>query len=248
MSDKVVDIFFKKIKKYLISFLGFIFPTRIIATFFGMGYLPDWQHHWTAFFSIPLVGLVVYFTVGFSSTMVEINTVVLFFSLVLLILGLVGIYIFQKTVFSDNKYEVTIHVAFGQILMIGLSIPAIIQITNRIFAFNTVVCTRFMHCADWFFQSATYFAGMLVPYFIFRLADITKPWPSFWIERDYHNAISNMAEGFFNAIYAAIFIYLLAFILFDLKVVQVIAYFDILYQYIVHDIKSIYEYRLGSGT
>jgi phosphatidylglycerophosphatase A len=245
MFDKIKRIFLTKVKKYFFSVLGFIFPARLIATFFGIGYLPDWQHHWTAFFVIPLVGLIIHFTIGFSSTMIEIAYLMLLIAIIMFIIGVIAIFIFQKTVFSENKYEVTIHVAFGQVLMIALSMPAIIQITSKIFVFNTFVCEKFMHCASWFFFSSTYFAGMLVPYFIFRLVDITKPWPSYWIERDYHNPISNMIEGLFNAIYATIFIYLLAFILFDLNVIQVMEFYEMLYQYVLYDINSIYEHKLA---
>ena len=63
--------FLINLKKFAISFLSFIFPSRLIATFFGIGYLPDWQSHWTAFFSIPLVCIVVHFTVGFGSSVLN---------------------------------------------------------------------------------------------------------------------------------------------------------------------------------
>jgi hypothetical protein len=152
-------------------------------------------------------------------------------SFVFLVLGLLGIYAFQKLIYSDNKYEVTIHVAFGQTLMIALSMPAILHVMNKIFIFNTGVCENFMHCANWFLYFATYLGAMLAPYFAFRLIDILKPWPSYFIERDYHNALSNMLEGFCNAIYASFIFYMFSFILLDLKVLTVIQFYQSLLLY-----------------
>ena len=137
MENNFNKFFLINLKKFAISFLSFIFPSRLIATFFGIGYLPDWQSHWTAFFSIPLVCIIVHFTVGFGSSVFAISYTIFLCSIALLLVGLLGIYVFQKTVFSENRYEVTIHVAFGQLLMISLSAPAILQITNKIFTFNT---------------------------------------------------------------------------------------------------------------
>ncbi|KYH12354.1 phosphatidylglycerophosphatase A [Neorickettsia sp. 179522] len=205
--------------------VGAIVPSRMITTFFWIGYLPEWQSHWTAFFSIPLALLVLYFTVGFSVPAVLAAQVLLIFSLVLLFFGLIGIYLFQKTVFSESRYEITIHVAFGQCLMLALSVPAVIKTLTQIFLFNSFICAHFLNCAEWFLRCSTYFITTLVPYFVFRLIDIVKPWPSYWIERDYNNAFSNMIEGFCNAIYASALFYALNFILFNLLLVDVVEFY-----------------------
>lgn len=202
-----------------------IIPSRVLATFFWIGYLPEWQNHWTAFFTIPLVLLVLYFSVGFSVYAVVWAQVLLLLSLFILLVGLVGIYLFQKTVFSENRYEVTVHVAFGQCLMLALSVPAINQTLIQVFSFDSFVCAHFLNCADWFLKYSTYFVTGLVPYFIYRLVDIIKPWPSYWIERDYHNALSNMLEGFFNAVYASMIFYMLNFMLFNLLLIDVVEFY-----------------------
>ena len=218
---KIKEIVIKNLKKYFLLFITFIFPERMITTFFGLGYLPDWQNHWTGFFVIPFVGLVIHFTVGFASSITTIIFVLFIVSILLFFIGMLSIHLFQK--FNRyTKYEITIHVAFGQTMMIFLSVPAILQFINKIFAFNGIVCNQFLFCANWFFYTATYFAGMLVPYFIFRLVDILKPWPSYIIDRDHDHYLSYMFEGLFNAIYASMLIYLLAFLLLDLNVMVVI--------------------------
>ncbi|WP_232215006.1 phosphatidylglycerophosphatase A [Neorickettsia helminthoeca] len=224
LSSHIKEVLVLSFPGFLKKLVDIIIPSRMIATFFWIGYLPEWQSHWAAFFTIPLVSLIVYFTVGFSS-LVSIAQVLLITSAALLLLGLLGIYTFQKTIFSENRYEVTIHVVFGQCLMLALSVPPVTQIVAQVFLFNSFLCDRFLNCAGWFLRVSTYFVAGLIPYFTFRLIDIVKPWPSCWIERDYHNAVSNMFEGFCNAVYATLLLYLVTFMVFDLLLIDVVEFY-----------------------
>lgn len=230
--EHVKSVVLKNSKKYLLAFLLFIFPERMITTFFGLGYLPDWQNHWTAFFAIPFIALVTYFTVGFNASLIVITFVLLAISFIFCFSGMLAIYLFHKF-HRYTKYEINIHIAFGQTFMIFLSVPAIVSFVNFIAHFNRTVCTQFLFCADWFFYTATYFAAMLVPYFIFRLVDILKPWPAYIIDRDYDRSDLYMLEGFTNALYAAFLIYLLAFLLLDLDMITVINFYNALLFYML---------------
>lgn len=205
------------------------FPVKVVVTFFGIGYLPEWQDHWSTFFGIVLAIIILHFCVGIDSDLLNITEELFLFSAILCVMSFISIYLFKKKN-KDARYEVTIHLVFGQILTIALSIPCVMIFQQKVRAFDTVLCRDFIYCSSWFLNVIIYLPTLLFPYFVFQLANWWKPWPSYVLDKNYNNATGNTLLGFFNAIYATIFMYLISFVLLDLDLVSVIRFYDSLYR------------------
>ncbi len=49
-------------------------------------------------------------------------------------------------------------------------------------------------------------AGVALAFMVFRLLDITKPWPASWIDRKVHGALGVMSDDLVAGIYAALLV------------------------------------------
>jgi phosphatidylglycerophosphatase A len=52
------------------------------------------------------------------------------------------------------------------------------------------------------------FLGVTVAFLLFRLLDITKPWPACWIDRRMHGALGVMTDDLVAGIYAALLVFM----------------------------------------
>ena len=232
--NKLVDSIRYTVDK-AISFI----PVKVFTSFLGFGHLPVWQNHWTAFFAIVIFGIALELSIGIESVIIEIGTWLFFASLGLLIIGLFSITILKLQEKGNVEYDkITIHVAFGQIFSIFLSIPSIIIIIDSFAEFYANVCKYFIYCSEWFYEISLYSTSILMVYASFRITDILKPWPSGFLEVRYNNAATYMLESFFNAVYAALLIYLISFMFLGLRISDVIK----LYSAVFLNVK----YKLGT--
>ncbi len=52
------------------------------------------------------------------------------------------------------------------------------------------------------------FLGVIVAFLLFRVLDITKPWPACWIDRRMHGALGVMTDDLVAGIYAALLVFM----------------------------------------
>ncbi|MBQ4875246.1 MAG: phosphatidylglycerophosphatase A [Rickettsiaceae bacterium H1] len=248
---KIFDFAVKKIKNRKIKkikvLIGLL-PTKTIATFFGIGYFPEWQSHWASLVAILITILIVYAFIGPNGSVIELSIVALITAIIFFFIGLIFIYLFQLKNPSAND-EIMIHIVFGQIFVLSLSAPAIIAIGNNMVNFNDFLCEKFLYCAPWFYKTITYVPIFAIPYISYRVIDTFKPWPASIFDRDYNTATSNMLDGLINALYTLLFLYLIAFMFFSLTMDEALLFFHgIIDQLMLQFYKMMPEfYKTGSN-
>lgn len=205
------------------------FPSKTISTFFGTGYLPEWQSHWASLLTIPIVILITYVCTSFEGSIADLSFPALVSAVIALAFGTLSIHLLLMKE-SDVDDEIMIHTVFGQVVVLSLSGPAVIAIGYNIVDFNNFICEKFLYCKPWFYTTITYIPIFLIPYFAYRFVDIIKPWPASLLDKEYNNPLSNMLEGLVNALYTLLFLYLSSFMLFDLLMSEALLFFSELFK------------------
>ena len=210
------------------NILNNVFPSRLLASVFGIGFFPVWGNHWSAFLSSCLVPLLIYFTCGFDSSFVGVSIVLLGSSIIFLILSLFSIYLYLDGVNDPVEVEdqIVINIFTAQILVFALTVPATYYFYLWVYDTNTFMCTNFLLCSGWVFWCITYVPTASMPFFFYRIMDIIKPWPASFIELNCKNAFGKVSEAVINAIYATIAIYLVSFVFFNLPFTQFSLFFQ----------------------
>ena len=223
-AKEVFQYTFSSCKKYYKKALLTLFPAKFIATFFGIGYLPEWQAHWASFVVIPIIALMVYIFTGFEGNIIVLSIPVVIFLIFLFFLGIISIYIFHLNDKSANT-EIMIHIVFGQAFVVAFSAPAVVYLGVVITTFNNMICTKFMYCAPWFYSSVTYIPILCVPFIAYRFMDYIKPWPASILDKDYNSCFSKMFEALIVALYTLLMLYAIAFMFFGLTMDEAIIFF-----------------------
>ncbi len=221
-----------KIKNFFSKF----FPYNILSSAFGLGFLPVWGNHWSAFLSFFLVSISVYSLVGFEAPGALIAVFILSTSIVWIILGYLGmrLYIASQEDILKSDEKVVMHIFIGQWIILGLCVPAIYHFYIKVSNFNLYICSTFMFCSDWFYKSVTIIPTSMIPFFCYRFMDIVKPWPSSYIDLRYKTAFGKLLESFFNVLYASIIIYIIAFVFFDLLFADFVLFYFQLWKSLVY--------------
>ena len=228
----IFNIKMKEFAEFVIQFVKLcyirvitkLFPARTISTFFGIGYLPEWQAHWASLLSVSITVLIIYVFTNFEGSIVDLSIVAVIISIIVFFIGLISIHILHLRDPSVDD-EIMIHIVFGQIFVLGFSAPAVVTIGGNIVDFNDFICEKFLACAPWFYKIVTYVPILLIPYVVYRFVDNFKPWPASLLDRDYNTVVSNMCEGLINALYTLLVLYLSAFIFFGLTMDQALLFF-----------------------
>ena len=215
IKDRVIKFFVKSTKYYM--------PSRTFASCFGVGFLPEWQLHWAAFIGLLIALLVVYLSVGFEASLIEIAGVVVILAVICFFIGMISIYLF-KMHHPDTDERIAVHSGVGQMFVLGFSVPTMVVFSYKVMTVNNSICGVYFYCASWFYKVITYFTIFAFPYAVYRLFDIIMPWPSSYLNYYMSNPVSKMMEGLINAAYTIVAMYLIAFIFFDLTLVDALKF------------------------
>lgn len=114
-------------------------------------------------------------------------------------------------------FEIVLHWAFGPLVLgvlalllygVGVVLGGVYLITAEHpdpddFVLDEVV-------GQWLALAAAplTFLGVVVAFLLFRLLDITKPWPACWIDRRMHGALGVMTDDLVAGIYAALLVFM----------------------------------------
>ncbi|APR98195.1 phosphatidylglycerophosphatase [Wolbachia endosymbiont of Folsomia candida] len=204
--------------------LGKIFPAKTVSSFLGVGYLPGWQNYWASFFILFIVDMILLLTYGgeyllykMPGSGIVVAAIFTKLAVVMLAIQVIAIFIFHAQDPSANSGEnIVIHLASGQVLTVALSMPAIMSIYYTVSKLYGGICKEILQCPFWFNDLMHCVFFLMVPYVFFNIVEVIKPWPIGTIQLGYNNAISITFEGIFHVFYAAILLYLTAFIFCDL--------------------------------
>ncbi len=239
ISKKIISISYSVCTKYYKKALLRIFPAKLIATFVGVGYLPEWQAHWASFVVIQIVALIVYIFIWFECSIFLLSVPIVIFAIILFFVGILSIYIFHIKDKSAN-HEIMINVVFGQVVVLGLSAPAIVYLGAGISDFNIMICTKFMYCAKWFYNTITYVPILSIPFVAYRFMDYIKPWPASTLDKHYNSCFSKIFESLIVALYTLLLLYLVAFMFFGLTMNEAILFFTGLLYAIIPNLDHIF--------
>ncbi|WP_253300084.1 phosphatidylglycerophosphatase [Wolbachia endosymbiont of Chironomus riparius] len=212
--------------------LGKIFPGKVISSFLGVGYLPAWQSNWSSFLALFIIDIILMLIYGgkhllymLPTSGIIVATVFMKVAAVMLVVQVIGIFAFHaKDPGANSGENIVVQIATGQVLTVGCSMPAIISIYYSISKLYGDLCKQMLQCPFWFNDFMHFLFFLMIPYVFFNIAEVIKPWPINSIQVGYNNAISISFEGILYAFYAAVLMYLIAFILCDLTMSSAIAF------------------------
>ena len=207
-----------------------IFFSKIFATNLYIGYLPEWNRHWTAFFAVIVSIIYIYNTVGFNASPSEIAYVMTLHFLYGLLLSFLMIPLFRFIYNPGDLEVITMDAYLAQILFFALSVPAIVYINIGIANFMIKMCTSFLYCNDTIFKVSTVFFTLLGPYFLLRFFDAMAFWPTANILLYAKNSFIRIFAGIVPpVIYSLLTIYIMSFLFFDLTLVEVISFYKAIF-------------------
>ena len=165
--------------------------------------------------AFPLCYIIMYFTLnnqivfhieGFSVVERQIITLIIVELLATLLLFVLGIYftsIYIKGSREQDPKEVVIDEVAGQMLVIILGSFSVIL------AFGTKLPEHFdARIIDFVFL-------FLLPFILFRIFDIAKPWPINWLDQNVKGTLGIMIDDIAAAIFAVVVHYVIVFFILD---------------------------------
>ena len=215
----------------------FSYPIKMIVTFCGIGFLPDWQKHWSSAASFLLMGIILYNTISFSAPVMDMAVILFLYFILLSLIGITCISLYQKKDPEANN-EIMINVVLGQMFMISITTPAYLAISKGVISFYSWTCNIVFGCPQWFYSSVIFLSTMAFPYGIYRIYDSIQPWPIGLINLRLNNAFSKYSESMLASIYAAITLYIIAFMFADLTTVEAIQFIEVLIMKSLHVLSS----------
>jgi len=222
MIKKITD-FLKNIfnPKTWLKFTGI----RMFSTVFYIGYLPDWNRHWSAAFSV-LISIIFIINItdnNFSPDIIAYYMILKF--IYIFSISLFTIPLFRYVYKPENLEIITIDAFLAQILVFALSIPAIMHINIGINNMLVSACNSFLYCNKYIFIYSKVFLTLFGPYLVLRLFDILEFWPTAYMFLYFKNTYLRLIAGLIPAIYSIITIYLFCLLFFDLEFVEIIDFY-----------------------
>jgi phosphatidylglycerophosphatase A len=124
-----------------------------------------------------------------------------FLSMLIFMIGIFFVDIYTKHLTNKDPSEIVIDEVAGQMLVIFLTYPSL------------VFCQQeYPHFGIGYLYLILFF---LMPFSLFRLFDIFKPWPICWVDANIKTGIGVMLDDFLAALAAALTHYLLLLLLLD---------------------------------
>ena len=185
--------------------------STIIATFFGVGYIPFAPGTFGSIMAFPLYFILTFCLVMAKGGVASLASPDLINSLLVIIVGLffIGLWAseqYSKDTGNNDPKEVVIDEVVGQLLTICLIVfllPFIGQASIEKFAQIGVN------------EMNLFGLNLLSAFIMFRIFDITKPWPINYIENKYKGGLGIMLDDIAAAIFAVIVHYVLLFFIVD---------------------------------
>lgn len=185
--------------------------STIIATFFGIGFCPIAPGTIGSLAAFPLYLLfnytLIYAKGGVSSiaSFELINSLMIIFAGIFL-LGIWAIDEYSKNTGRLDPKEVVIDEVLGQSITICLIITLMPYI-----GMDTV--EKFVHAG--ISENSFALLNLLSAFILFRIFDITKPWPINYIDKKYKNAIGVMLDDIIAAVFSAVMHYFILYAIVD---------------------------------
>ena len=172
-----------------------------------------------------MIGSALFSTVSYS----DISYVLLLQAIYGFLLANIMVPIFRKTyIFSKNE-NIVIDSFIAQALFLGLSVPAIAHIAIHIDYMTNHLCQVVFICNPFALKMLFTILTLLGPYFILRFFDVMEFWPTNKMFLYAELSINRMIAGIIPVLYAVLFIYIFAFLFFDLTLVQVIQFYKVVF-------------------
>jgi len=128
----------------------------------------------------------------------------LIISILLFFIGLFFVHIYLKSTNQQDPAEVVIDEVVGQMLSLTLCFPA-------------MFLPRFVDSLPQLLTYSGYqYLVIIMPFMLFRLFDIVKPWPINWIDKNVKGAFGVMIDDVVAAIFASVTFYTILFVWTDL--------------------------------
>ncbi len=222
--------FLSKLKKiFSFEFFGKIVGSAPITTVLYIGYLPEWGRHWSAFASIIFSIILIYNTCGFEGSYIDMSYILMLQFIYGFFIANIMVPIFRKThPFSKNE-NIVVDAFVAQSLLLSLTVPAIVYVNIGINSFASKMCSLFFNCPEFTTKFFIVFFTLLGPYFILRFFDLMEFWPTNRMFLYAELSINRIIAGIIPAIYAIVFIYIVAFLFFDLTLVSVIDFYGVIF-------------------
>ena len=187
---------------------------HLIVTVFGIGnirYAPGTFGSASAFVISYLILLFIFrFEVDYSlfyasniPFFLQVPLILFISSILVFFLGWFFSCLYIKDIKNHDPSEVVIDEVAGQMLVISAVIPSIV------FFLDSKVMNYFS------IDSIILIFLVILPFFLFRLFDIFKPWPIRTIEKNFPNAFGVMIDDIVAAIFAIVIEYAIIFIIID---------------------------------
>lgn len=215
---------FYRLKKKIKQTFFLVFPVHWVTSFFGVGFFPTWQGHWTSFI-ISIISFILY--ISFSGLHTPDILSIIFYgsmSICMVIISLVSITLLIWKDGSDIEVmdNIMIHVASGQIFCIFLSFPSIRYIYLYVSYFYSKICTTFIVCAFWVEVSISCITSFILFFTFYRFIDEFNPWPSSFIERSINGPIGYTLFPLINAFYTALLLNIFFIIFGEMQLIDLI--------------------------
>jgi hypothetical protein len=212
-------------KIFSFQFFGKIVGSAPISTVGYIGYLPEWSRHWSAFASIIFSLVLIYNTAGFDGSHGAMSYYLLLQGIYGFLLANTMVPIFRKAYpFSKNE-NIVIDSFVAQALFLGLSVPAIVHIAIHVDAITSHLCQVVFICNPFVIKVLFTLLTLLGPYFVLRFFDIMEFWPTNKMFLYAELSINRILAGIIPVLYAVFFIYIFAFLFFDLTLFQVLQFY-----------------------
>ncbi len=223
---------FKWLKKiFSFQFFGTIVGSAPISTVFYIGYLPEWGRHWSALFSVIFSIILIYNTCGFENSYLAMSYILLLQSIYGFLLANLMVPIFRKShPFAKNE-SIVIDSFIAQSFFFAMSVPAIVHIASIIDGITSHLCQVVFICNPFVLKVLFTILTLLGPYFILRFFDVMEFWPTSRMFLYTELSINRIIAGIIPALYSLLFLYLFAFLFFDLTLVQVLDFYKVVFHH-----------------
>ena len=136
--------------------------------------------------------------------MLSLIAILAIITIVAFIIGVFASNIYMKKLGEHDPKEIIIDELVGQLLVISLSI-----FTLPIAHYSGLANSMSPAVIDWVYL-------VVLPFILFRLYDIVKPWPINWMDKNIKGGLGVMLDDIAAAIFAVITHYALLFVVIDI--------------------------------
>jgi phosphatidylglycerophosphatase A len=186
--------------------------STIIATFFGSGFIPYAPGTLGSFLAFPLYALITYSIIVMKGGVnnlasADLINAILVFITSLFFIGVWASNEYCKETGKEDPKEIVIDEVVGQLLTICLILYML-----RFIGAEAIIKVNKIGIND--FDFVIY--NMISAFIMFRIFDITKPWPIGYIDKNYKTGLGIMLDDVAAAIFAVIMHFFVLFAVIDL--------------------------------